>query len=98
MPTRPTTLASKGRRCIAADVGALPARRLIPAEKVRLSVGMTATLCAQLDGRVAAELVADIVRAVLDESRHTSQHCEVEPMMIVARQRAERFIRARVPR
>jgi len=91
-------LASKGRRCIAADVGTLPARRLIPAEKVRLSVGMNATLCAQLDGRVAAELVADIVRAVLDESRHTSQHCEVEPMMIVARQRAERFIRASVPR
>ena len=35
----------------------------------QLSTVMTATLSAELDGRVPADLVADIVRTVLDESR-----------------------------
>ena len=34
-----------------------------------LSAVMTATLSADLEGRVPVDLVADIVRAVLDESR-----------------------------
>jgi hypothetical protein len=70
--------------------------RLIQADKMQLSAGMSATLSAQLKGRVARDLVDDIVRAVLDESRQTAQHWDVEPMMNEARQRVERLIRARV--
>lgn len=56
---------------------------------------MTATLSAELEGRVPADLVADLVRAVLDESRRSAHDRGVEPTMLEARQRVERFIRAR---
>ena len=59
------------------------------------SAVMTATLSADLEGRVPVELVADIVRAVLDESRRAAQDRGVEPTMFEARRRLERFIRAR---
>lgn len=56
---------------------------------------MTATLSAELDGKVPAELVADLVRAVLDESRRSAHERGVEPTMLEARQHLERFVRAR---
>ena len=61
----------------------------------QLSSVMTATLSAELDGRVPADLVADLVRAVLDESRRSAHDRGVEPSMAEARQRLERFVRAR---
>ena len=67
--------------------------RLVTSEQ--LSAVMTATLSADLEGRVPVELVADIVRAVLDESRQAAQDRGVEPTMFEARRRLERFIRAR---
>ena len=60
----------------------------------QLSTVMTATLSAELDGRVPADLVADIVRTVLDESRQAAHDWGVQPTMIEARQRLERLIRA----
>jgi hypothetical protein len=64
----------------------------------QLSAGMTATLSAELEGRVARDLVADIVRAVLDEGRQGAQDRAAESTMREARQRLERFIRARSSR
>lgn len=61
----------------------------------QVSVAMTATLSVDLEGRVPVDLVADIVRAVLDESRQVAQNRGVEPSMFEARRRLERFIRAR---
>jgi len=60
----------------------------------QLSTVMTAALSAELDGRVPADLVADIVRTVLDESRQAAHDWGVQPTMIEARQRLERLIRA----
>ena len=60
----------------------------------QLSTVMTATLSAELEGRVPADLVADIVRTVLDESRQSVRDRAAEPAMIEARQRLERLIRA----
>ena len=56
---------------------------------------MSETLSAELEGRVPADLVADLVRAVLDESRQAAHDRGVEPTMREARQRLERFVRAR---
>jgi hypothetical protein len=56
---------------------------------------MTATLSVELEGRVPPGLVAEIVRAVLDESRRASQDRALELTMFEARKRLERFIRAR---
>ena len=39
-------------------------------DRRQLSTVMTATLSAELEGRVPADLVADLVRAVLDDSAH----------------------------
>lgn len=64
----------------------------------QLSAAMTATLTADLEGRVPVDLVADIVRAVLDESRQVAQNRGVELSMFEARRRLERFIRARSSR
>ena len=61
-------------------------------------VEMTATLCAELGGRVPPGLVAQIVRAVLDESRQAAEDRAAEFTMREARQRVERFIRARSSR
>jgi hypothetical protein len=61
----------------------------------QLSIVMTAALSAEFDGRVPADLVADLVRAVLDESRRLAHDRGVESSTAEARQRLERFIRAR---
>jgi hypothetical protein len=66
----------------------------ITSDKRRLSAGMIATLSAELEGRVARDLVADIVRAVLDETRQAPEVRSVESTMLEARQRLGRFIRA----
>jgi hypothetical protein len=55
---------------------------------------MTATLSADLEGRIPAELVANIVRTVVAESHQAAQHRGVEPTMFETRRRLERFIRA----
>jgi hypothetical protein len=60
----------------------------------QLSIAMTATLSAEHHGRVPTDLVADIVRTVLDESRQAAQDWGVQPTMVEARQRLERLIRA----
>lgn len=56
---------------------------------------MSETLSAELEGRVPPDLVADLVRAVLDESRQAAHDRGVEPTMREARARLERFVRAR---
>lgn len=60
-----------------------------------LSAAMTATLAAELDGKVTHDLVADIVRAVLDEGRQDVQDPAGESAMVEARRRLELFSRAR---
>jgi hypothetical protein len=55
---------------------------------------MTATLLAELEERAAVDLVADIVRGVLDEGRRSVQDRAAESAMIAARQRLDRLIRA----
>lgn len=57
------------------------------------STVMTATLAAELEGRVPGDLVADLVRAVLDESRGSAHDRGVGPTMHEARRRMERFAR-----
>jgi hypothetical protein len=56
---------------------------------------MAMTLSAQLEERVASDLIADVVKGVLDESRAAPPDRAVESAMFEARQRLERFIRAR---
>jgi hypothetical protein len=63
-------------------------------DSTQLPAVMTATLSADLEGRVPADLVADIVAAVLDENRRAAQDRGVEPTMFEARRRLERLIRA----
>jgi hypothetical protein len=63
-----------------------------------MQAGMTATLSVELEGRVPPGLVAEIVRAILDESRQAALDRAVELTMIEARKRLERFIRARASR
>ena len=86
------------RRCIATRNVIVRAKRPTAIENTQLSARMTATLSAELEGRVACDLVADIVRAVLYDGRQTAQDRAGESMMMEARQRLERFIRARAPR
>ena len=74
------------------------ARRPTTSDSRKLWAGMTATLSAELEGRVAHDLVADIVRAVLDERRQEAQDRVSEPAMLEARRRLGRFIRARSPK
>lgn len=97
--TTPATTLGKGRSPLARDphlqsAGDAP----MTSDSRQLSAAMTATLTADLEGRVPVDLVADIVRAVLDESRQVAQNRGVEPSMFEARRRLERFIRARSSR
>jgi hypothetical protein len=96
--TPATTVANDGRRCVAPRISTPWARRPMASDSRQLSAGMTATLSAELEGRVARDFVADIVQAVLDESRQAAQDRAVESMMLEARLRLERFIRARSSR
>lgn len=61
----------------------------------KLTAVLTATLSREMKGRVAPDLVADLVRAVIDEGRRSAHDRGVEPTMLEARQRLDRFIRAR---
>jgi hypothetical protein len=70
----------------------------VTSDSKTLSAGMAATLSAELDGRVSPDLVADVVRAVLDESRQAAGQEATEFAMTEARKRLSRFIRARLPR
>ncbi|HZW45688.1 MAG TPA: hypothetical protein VFF32_15120 [Dermatophilaceae bacterium] len=63
-------------------------------DRRQLSAGMIATLSAELEGKVAPDLVADIVQAVLDEGRNDTPDRAAGSLMLEARQRLERFIRA----
>jgi hypothetical protein len=80
-----------------ATTGAVRPGRLRSDAK-QVSAEMTATLTAELDGRVPPGLVAEIVRSVFDESRQYAPDRGVEMTMLEARQRLERFIRARASR
>ena len=95
--TLPTTLA-KTRSLSARDPHSTSHTAVRPAmmsDSRQLSTVMTATLSAEMEGRVPADLAADLVRAVLDESRRSAHDRGVEPSMAEARQRLERFVRAR---
>jgi len=59
-----------------------------------VSVAVTTTLSAELEDRVPRGLAADIVRALLDERRLTTQDRGVESTVLEARRRLERFSRA----
>jgi hypothetical protein len=88
-------LASGGPRHAATAASTL----LVPghptnSDNKQLSAGIAATLFAELEERAAIDLVADIVRGVLDESRQSVQDRAAESAMIAARQRLERLIRA----
>jgi hypothetical protein len=88
-------LASDGHRHGATAAGTVlaPGHRTNSDTK-RLSAGLTATLFAQLEEGAAIDLIADIVRGVLDESRQGVRDRAAEPAMIASRQRLERLIRA----
>jgi hypothetical protein len=73
----------------------VPAAGPTTSQRLQLSADVIATLCAELEGRVAHDLVADIVRAVLDEEGQDGQDRTGESTMLEARRRLERFIRAR---
>ena len=73
----------------------MPAEGPITSQRRPLSADLIATLYAELQGRVAHDLVADIVRAVLDEEGQNAQDPTGESTMLEARRRLERFIRAR---
>jgi len=64
-------------------------------DSAQRSAAMTAALSAELEGGVLADLVAEIVRAVLDESHQAARDRGAEPTMFEARKRLERFVRAR---
>ncbi len=59
---------------------------------------MTAALSAELEDGVPIELIAEIVRSVLDDGRQAALNGAEGAAMIEARLRIERFIRARAPR
>ena len=58
---------------------------------------MAATLSAELNDTVPIELVAEIVRSVLDDARLAALNAAEGAAMVEARLRIERFIRARTP-
>lgn len=58
---------------------------------------MTAALSADLDDSVPIELIAEIVRTVLDGSWPAALNGSEGAAMIEARLRLDRFIRARTP-
>lgn len=59
---------------------------------------MTAALSAELEERVPTELIAEIVRSVLDDGRQATMNGADGAAMIEVRLRIQRFIRARAPR
>ena len=90
-------MVSDSRLCAAPRTSLLRASHATSDSK-QLSAELSATLSAELEGRVPPGLVAEVVRSVLDESRQPAQQRAVEFTMLEARQRLERFIRARAAR
>ena len=76
----------------------LPTTRPANSDNKQVWVGTTASLFAELEEMVPHDLVADIVRGVLDESRQHVPDRTVESTILEARQRLERIIRARPAR
>jgi len=93
--TPPTTLGNNG--ATAAPTNTLR-NGCLPGDSTHVWAEMTASLSAELAGRVPPGLVAEIVQAVLDESRQAAHARAAEMTMLAARLRLERFIRARVSR
>jgi hypothetical protein len=101
-------LVSDGHLLTATTAGTWPASSMQPTSVPRVGprskdgnqlwAETTAALSAELKGSVPPGLVAEIVRAVLDESRQGGQVCAVELTIREARVRLERFIRARTSR
>lgn len=95
--TPPTTLVDNGAAVAAAPTSTL--RDGHPSgDSKHVWAEMTATLSAELGGSVPPGLVAEIVQAVLDESRQAAQARAAEITMLEARLRLERLIHARVSR
>ena len=94
MTTRPTTLADDRRQSAATPTSELSASQLTSDLK-KLAEAMTTTLSAELEGSVPCEIIAEIVRSVLDEGRRSAPDRGAEFTMREARQRLGRFIRAR---
>jgi len=61
------------------------------------STTIAAALSAELDDTVPIELIAEIVRSVLDDGRRAALNAAEGAAMTEARLRIERFIRARTP-
>ncbi|MGZ4609870.1 MAG: hypothetical protein ACXV2H_06400 [Actinomycetes bacterium] len=60
-----------------------------------MSAHMAARLSTELGSAIPGELVADVVRGVLDEHRHDAHQQATVSLMREARHRLERFQRAR---
>ena len=86
-----------GRLCDASRGSMLRAGH-VASDAKQLNAEMTATLSAELDGRVPPGLVDEIVRAILDEGRLAEQDPVAELTLLEARRRLERFVRARASR
>jgi len=93
--TPATTLANGLLPSLGDPTSSLATMRPMTNDSKQLSIAMTATLSSELEGRVPADLVSDIVRSVLDESRQVAGYRGVQPPMLEARHRLERLIRAR---
>lgn len=94
---RDSDLVRDSRLCDAARTGPLRADNSL-SDRKQMHAEMTATLSAELDGRVPPGLVDEIVRAILDERLEAHQDPAAEITMLEARQRLERFVRARTSR
>lgn len=70
-------------------------KRPTTSDSKQLSESMAAILSDELEDSVGRDLVADIVKGVLDESRTAVPERAVESAMRDARKRLERFVRAR---
>ena len=62
----------------------------------RLSAHMAARLSTEPGSAIPGELIAEVVRGVLDEHRHDARQQAPVSLMREARHRLERFQRARV--
>ena len=61
----------------------------------RLSARLIADLTADRENASGGDLIADVVRGVLDEHRHDARHPALASLLLEARHRLERLERAR---
>jgi len=92
--TRATT-SPQDSRPQPATSSASTAVRPVTSEARQPAADIVATLLAELEGDVAHDLVSDIVRGVLDDSRHTSKDLTAGFAMREARRRLRRLTCAR---